>query len=475
MRLGEYGYGMKHARLFAVGALAGVAARALASASAVAVVTGAIFAFREGVPVLSLGVLYVFAVLPVAVLWGLRYAIPVALASMAAFNFFFFHPVHTFHLADGQNWLALAVYLVTAVVVSELAARTRRRAAEAEQREREDAVLAELSTSLLRGRRVADELDRIGAAVVDLFGAERAHIELCLAPTRPIDETRYELVADGRPIGTLGIARSRRPVGSRFISALASLLAVALDRERLARDALEAEALRRSDAVKTAVLRAVSHDLRTPLTAIRVAAEGLSSPALDLSPDDRAGLLETIRAETTRLQRFVADLLDLSRLQAGVAQPDRDVWTLDELLLQALDGLSGERERVQVELPEQTPPVRVDAVQVEQVLVNLLDNALKFSPPDTDVRVDVRRTGSELVIRVSDRGPGLAEDDLERIFEPFHTTARGERRGSGLGLAIARGFAEANGGRVWAEPHPERGATFALALPTAPAPAVVPA
>ena len=464
---------MHQARRSAVGKLAGVVVRAAASAAAVAVVTAAIFAFREAVPVLSLGVLYLFAVLPTAVLWGLAYAIPVAVASMAAFNFFFFHPLHTFHLADGENWFALVVYLVTAVVVSDLAARARRRAAEAGQREREDAVLARLSTSLLHGRRVDDELDRISPAVAGVFGGERAHIELGPSTTRASGETPYELVADGRLIGTLYIAGSRLGLPRRFLSALASLLLAALDRERLARDALEAEALRRSDAVKTAVLRAVSHDLRTPLTAIRVAADGLASPALDLSLDDRAGLLQTIRAETTRLQRVVADLLDLSRLQAGVAQPDPDVWTLDELLSQALDGLSGARERVQVELPEETSPVCVDAVQIERVLVNLLDNALKFSPPDTDVLVDVRRDGGELIVRVSDNGPGLPEGELERVFEPFHTTGDGRGRGSGLGLAIARGFAEANGGRVWAECHPDGGATFALALSAAPAPIVL--
>jgi two-component system sensor histidine kinase KdpD len=456
-----------------VRALTRVALRAAASAAAVAVVTAAIFAFREGVPVLSLGVLYLFAVLPVAVLWGLAYAIPVAVASMAAFNFFFFHPVHTLHLADGENWFALAVYLVTAVVVSDLAARARRRAAEAEQRECEDAVLAELSTALLRGRRVEDELDRIAAAVARLSGGDRARIELGPPATRAVAETPYELVADGRLIGALYMAGSRLVVRRRFLSALASLLLVALDRERLARDAFEAEALRRSDAVKTAVLRAVSHDLRTPLTAIRVAAEGLSSPSLDLSSDDRAGLLETIRTEATRLQRVVVDLLDLSRLQAGIAQTDLDVWTLDELLSQALDGLCGERERVQVELREEITPVRIDAVQIERVLVNLLDNALKFSPPDTYVRVGVGRNGKEVVIRISDDGPGLPEAELERVFEPFHTTGDGERRGSGLGLAIARGLAEANGGSVWAESHPERGATFALALPAAPAPVVL--
>jgi two-component system, OmpR family, sensor histidine kinase KdpD len=464
---------MPHTRSSALRELVTVGTRTAASAGAVAVVTAAIFVLREGAPVLSLGVLYLFAVLPVAALWGLGYAIAVAVGSMAAFNFFFFPPVHTFHIADGENWLALTVYLVTAVVVSELAARARRRAAEAEQREREDALLAELSRALVQGRRVEDELDRISAGVATLFQSERAAIELTTSAGGEVDESPHELVADGRLVGTLYVSGPRAVVRGRFLSALASLLAVGLDRERLASEALQAETLRRSDAVKTAVLRTVSHDLRTPLTAIRVAAEGLASPTLEISPADRAGLLDTIRAEATRLQRVVADLLDLSRLQAGVAEPDTAIWTFDELLSQALDGLSGEGSRVHVEVPEEIPPVHVDAVQIERVLINLLDNALKFSPPDQGVRVDVGRKGEELVIRVSNRGPRLSADELDQIFEPFHTGGEGERHGSGLGLAIARGFAEANGGRVWAESQRGGGATFSLALPVAHVPVVL--
>jgi two-component system sensor histidine kinase KdpD len=452
--------------------------RVAASAAAVALVTAAVFAFRGDVPVLSLGVLYVFAVLPVAVLWGLAYAVPVAVASMAVFSWFFLHPVHTFRLADRENWFGLAVYVVTAVVVSDLAARARRRAAEAEQREREEALLADLSTALLRGEPIAAELDRIASAVAGLFHAERARIELAARRNGVVGESAHELVAGGRPVGTLYLpdeARAHVRMRGRFLSALASLLAVALDRERLAAEALAAEALRRSDAVKTAVLRAVSHDLRTPLTAIRVAAEGLSSPTLALSADDRAALLGTIRAETTRLQRVVGDLLDLSRLQAGAATPSPEVWTLDELLSQALDGLGGDGERVDVTLPDETPPVRVDAVQIERVLANLLENALKFSPPDTGVGVYVSRQDGAVLVRVVDEGPGLPADELERVFEPFQTGNDDRRRGSGLGLAIARGFAEANGGRVWGESHPGEGATFVLALPAVTPPVGVPA
>jgi two-component system sensor histidine kinase KdpD len=310
--------------------------------------------------VLSLGILYLFAVLPVAVFFGLAYALAVSIASMLAFNFFFLPPLHTLALTDSENWVALAVFVVTAVVVSELATRARRRA---------------------------------------------------LAAT-------------------------------------------------------EADTLRRSDAVKTAVLHAVSHDLRSPLTAIRAASEGLESASLDLGEQDRAELMETIRLETARLERLVANLLDLSRLEAGAARPQRELWPIDELVSRALDGLGAEAVRVTIALDGEAPLVSVDAAQLERVLVNVLENALRFSSPSDRVELVGTSTGDDVLIRISDRGPGLDGEDLERIFEPFEH-GRGAGQGTGLGLAIARGFAEANGCRLFAEPSSGSGASFVLALPAA--------
>ena len=219
------------------------------SVAAVAGVTGAIYALRPAAPVLSLGVLYVIAVVTVAVFRGLAYAIPVCVASLLTFNFLFLPPVHTFALRDSANWVALAAYLVTAVVVSELATRSR----------------------------------------------------------------------------------------------------------RLARQAVEAETLRQSDAVKTAVLRAVSHDLRSPLTAIRAASDGLENRALTLDSSDREALWETIRIEVHRLERLVENLLDLSRLDAGPAVRRPEVWTVDIVLARALEQLGVEADRVTVSLEEPAP------------------------------------------------------------------------------------------------------------------------
>ncbi len=425
----------------------------VAGALAVAFVGGAIALFDNWVPVLSLGVLFVFAVLPIAVVWGTTQAVLVAVASMLTFNFFFLPPVHTFTLADGRNWFALAVYLATATVVGALASRARRQTAQARQRERESALLADVASDLLRGSDLAGELGRVEQRAAEVLGVSSVRIAIGQAPLREIAMPEGE-----EP--ELGIRR-------RVLPALASLLTVATERERLAREALEAEALRRSDAIKTAVIQAVSHDLRTPLATIETALGGLEGNLIVLSDADREELLETIRAEHSRLKRLVENLLDLSRIQAGAAAPRPELWAADELVWQALDGLDG-AERVRVTVPEVVPAARVDATQMQRVVANLVDNAVKFSSPDDPVSVNVNATRKEVIIRITDRGPGVPADEAERVFEPFHRIPGVSRgAGAGLGLAIARGFAEANGGRLWVESREGQGATFVLALPLA--------
>jgi two-component system sensor histidine kinase KdpD len=438
----------------------------LASAGAVALVTAVIGVADQWIPVLSLGALYVFAVLFVAVFWGLAFALPVAVASMLAFNWFFLPPTHTLHLREGENWLVLVLYLVVAVVTSELAARARRRAREAAQREREAALLAEVAVSLLGGSAVTDELDEIAGRAAIVLGVAHASIILGAAGPEATDAVSYPLAAGGRTLGAISIPApgpGDDRVVRRFLPALSSLLAVALDREELQREALEAEALRHSDAVKTTVLRAVSHDLRSPLTAITAAAGGLKSTELALDANDRAELVETILSECGRLERMVSDLLDLSRLEAGAAAPVPEIWSVDELVGAALDELQDEG--TVVDMPDDLPPVEVDAGQARRILVNLLENAKRHAATEAGVRVSASSGGGEVALCVRDDGPGLETVDPEVVFEPFWRGARGGGR-TGLGLAIARGFAEANGGSLRAEPV-EHGTSMVLKLPIA--------
>jgi two-component system sensor histidine kinase KdpD len=214
----------------------------------------------------------------------------------------------------------------------------------------------------------------------------------------------------------------------------------------------------------------VSHDLRSPLTAILASAEALASPGLTLAPDDRLGLAETIRGEATRLDRVVEQLLDLSRLEAGAVEPHRELWHVDELVGQALTGLGAEAVRVRLDIGSETPPVEVDAAQVERVLANLLENALRYSPSGSQVLLRAEPGATELRIHVVDSGAGLPDEQREALFQPFQRGTAGH--GSGLGLAIARGFAEANGGRLWAQNDPG-GGHLVLSLPLAEHRAVV--
>ena len=445
----------------------------LASAGVVVLVSAVVAVLKPHVPVLSLGALYVLAVLPVAILWGTALAAAVAIASMLAFNWFFLPPYHSFHLQESQNWLALAIYLVIAFTVSALAARARARREDAEQRQAEAHALAEAALDLLRGRTLDDELGRLAALTAGVLGVEGARLELGEPPPRP-GERKLPVGTGLRSVATLFVdeeATVDAAVQERFLPSLAALLAVVAERSRLEGEALEAEALRRSDALKTALLRAVSHDLRSPLTAILASADALASPGLALGEDDRLELAQAIRGEATRLDRVVEQLLDLSRLEAGAAEPHRELWHVDELVSQSLTGLGVGAGRVQVEIGPSTPPVEVDAAQVERVLANLIDNALHYSPPGSDVLVRAEPGSTELRLHVVDSGPGLPDDERDALFQPF-TRGTAARQGSGLGLAIARGFAEANGGRLWAQDDPA-GGHLVLSLPLAERPAPV--
>jgi two-component system, OmpR family, sensor histidine kinase KdpD len=441
----------------------------LASAGAVVLASLAVESLHPYVPVLSLGVLYVFAVLPIAVAWGLGFAVAVSIASMLAFNWFFLPPKHTFQLRDGANWLALAVYLVTAVVVSALAARARRRRDDAEQRRREANVLAQAAGDLLRGIALDTELERLAELAAGVLDVDGARIEL--GDVEPGEGERAVPLQAGRRIaGTLLLDTDDEldaAVSARFLPALAALLAVAADRAALEAEALEAETLRRSDAVKTALLRAVSHDLRSPLTAILASAGALANRELRLDDGDRATLVDAIREEATRLDRVVGNLLDLSRLEAGVVDTHPELWSVDELVGQAIDSVGRDGDRIIVDLDPESPPVRVDAGQIERVLANLIENALKFSPHGSSVVVRGEHGATELRIHVIDHGPGIPASDREALFLPF----RSRTGGAGLGLAIARGFTEANGGRLWTQDD-GTGGHFVLALAAAARPVV---
>jgi two-component system sensor histidine kinase KdpD len=261
----------------------------------------------------------------------------------------------------------------------------------------------------------------------------------------------------------------RREEADRALQEAAEL---AVERDRMREEAIEAEALRRSDELKTSLLRSVSHDLRTPLTAIIAAGAALDSPSVTAA--ERRELSEAVVEGGQRLSRLVENLLDVSRLEDGRAEPHREPVELGELLEAARDSIGVKGERVRLALDDDLPPLRADPTQLERAFANLLENAVVHGGGE-QVLVRSRLVGPRLVVRVVDRGPGIPEGDRERIFEPFYRApAAAKGGGSGLGLAIARGFVEANGGEVEVESLPGQGSSFVVSF-AAPPPAAAPA
>jgi two-component system sensor histidine kinase KdpD len=436
--------------------------------------TALTFAASPFAPNVSLGGLYLVAVVPVAIMLGLRWAVAVSAASVLLYALLFLPPVHRLSPREWQNWVALSVYLVTSIAASEVTVAFRRRTILAERASAEQALLAEMARALLRAPVGDEALSVTAPQLPQLLRTSWARLELGSEQGETPGARRYTLGAESRPIGSLVVPRDSpvdREALARLLPALGSLAAIAGEGKQLARERLELEGLRRSDLAKTAILRAVSHDLRSPLTAIKTASESLLDPLVEIRPEARVDLLATIASETDRLDRLVEDLLDLSRLQAGVAAPRTEIWTVDELLANALASLGAAAERVQLDFPPGLPPIRVDGNQVGRVLLNLLENAAKFGATEGTVRVRVHEDGEQVVIRVLDDGPGIAHEETERIFAPFERgSAAAGRRGTGLGLAIARGFAELNQITVTAEPRAS-GGCFAVSIPTRSSPA----
>ena len=443
-----------------------LAAGILVALALIGVETAALYALEDVASAVSLGVVYLLGVLVVSTFWGAWLGIATSLASAAAFNFFHIPPTGRFTVADAENWVALGVFLVVAVATSSLADAARQRAREAEQRGREAGLAAELARVLLGAPDLPSALAPAAQRIAEAFGL--ASCRIVLESVGDDDRSiAIPLGAYDARLGTLLVPRGapaevHEALGQRVRPALEALLGVAIERESLVREVVETRALLRSDEIKTAVLRAVSHDLRSPLTAIVAAADALGSPAP--TPEEMRELSEAIASESARLTRLVDKLLELSRLQAGVAEPRRDWCSVEEILREAVTSAGAGPDRVKLMIDRDLPLILADAAQLERAFANLLENALRYSA-DQPVSVRARVSGGRLLVRVVDRGPGIGRADQDRIFEPFFRAGDGRSTGSGLGLAIVKGFIEANGGHVHVESLPGQGTSFVVALP----------
>jgi two-component system, OmpR family, sensor histidine kinase KdpD len=444
------------------------------AAAAVAATTGLIYPLADVAPVTALGVVYLVAVLLVSSLWGGWLGAATALASALAFNFFHIPPTGRFTISEGENWVALAVFFVAALVASTLAERARIRTREAQERREEADLAAEMARLLLRGTSLAEALPVVSRRLAQALELPSATIELDAVAADP-RRTALPLGEPDDRLGTLVVPASLSPdvlarLQDRIVPSLEAILGAAIERDALQREVVETSALRRSDVLKTALLRAVSHDLRSPLTAILTTVGALESGPL--SDDERDELVADIEGEAQRLARLVDNLLDMSRLEGRTAEPRVEWCSVEEVIQVAIDELALAPGTFALAVDADLPLIRADAAQLERAFANLLENAARYSGGHP-VSVRARAVGHRIIVRIVDRGPGVPPAEKARIFEPFYrgpsrSDSANGHRGSGLGLAIVRGFVEANGGRVWVESLPGQGSTFVVELPLEP-------
>ncbi len=448
----------------------------------------------------NLIMVYLLGVVVVASRWGRGPSLLAAIASVAAFDFLFVPPYVTFAVSNKEHLVTFAVMGVVALVISTLTVRIREQAKVARQREWRTSALYSLSRELAGTRSIDGMISAVRRHVEELFGGETAILladddgKLVLrgggARFLADDPTEIEvarrvhersepahgtalylpLVGGRGPVGVLAVELVG-PLGAearQLLETFVNQTALALERALLARDAHRQRLAAEGEKLRNTLLAAVSHDLRTPLASISGAASSLVASAERLDPAVRSELALTIHEEAERMNQLVANLLEMARLQARAPTLRREWQPLEEVLgaaLHQLDRHIGGRDVV-LHVPDDLPLVEIDDVLMERVLVNLLENALRYSATGAPIELAASTTTGAVTVEILDRGPGLAPGEETRIFDEFvRGTAAGARDGVGLGLALARAIVEAHGGRIWAENRPDGGTAFRFTVP----------
>jgi two-component system, OmpR family, sensor histidine kinase KdpD len=421
-------------------------------------------------------VLYVLAVVVTARVAGALSGIVASLLSFLSLNFFFTPPFHTFAVAAPEDLVALFVFLVASVIVGVLLSAALNAKSRAERRELEATMLNRLATGLLAEEATENVLTTFAEGLCDGFDLSRCEISTTFTPT--VDSRRAEdaepaervrLSARGQDIGEIRVwvgTRSRLGDAEQTdIESLATQLALALEGMRLRVEMRRVELEAHTSRLKAALFSGVTHDVKTPLAAIMAAVTSLiDGPGF--SEAERREHLDTIRQEAERLHRVVNNLLDVARLRAGALVATKVPSAIEEVMestLNRLRPLLGDR-AVEMKVGDEVPEVFIDVVQIDQVLTNLIENAIKFTPQGSPVSLVAVGSAEVVRVTVSDRGPGIPKDDRDRIFEPFE---RGgvPASGTGLGLAISNAIVIAHGGRMWVSDNPMGGAAFTFELP----------
>jgi two-component system sensor histidine kinase KdpD len=517
-------------------------------------VTGVLYFFQLYPRIPNISLLYLLVILTLASTRGLYAAILASVIAFLSFDYFLVPPYYTLTIAKFDEWLALFVFLITAIITSQLASALRQRAEQARLGEHETRILYELIRATTSEESLQEQLSIIAQSVVDVFSSWGVRdCEILLPDTkgkliafgsakRPLDQVM--LTADeestalwvmtqaqtvelhdvalasknttdyapraivrstaqkntvrryirmiplemGKKVHgvlclfmednprllalekNLGVKRERSNSQSAFFWTFVDQATSMIDRARLRQEGLQIEVLQRTDALRAALLSSVSHDLRTPLASIKASASSLLQEDVQWSDEERRSFALAIEREADRLNRLVANLLDMSRIEGGALKPEKEWYPIDELIHDVLGHMQSiVLDRVvQTDIPDVLPPVQLDYLEIEQVLTNLLENAVRYTPFDTPIDVSVQVEGDQMVISVADRGPGIPPADLEHVFDKFYRVlgrTPGRPTGSGLGLAVSKGLIEAHGGHIWAENRGGGGAVFRFTLP----------
>jgi two-component system sensor histidine kinase KdpD len=453
------------------------------------VLTVCLAGLRQQVNLTSDVLLFFVAVISVALVGGFIPALVAAIVGSLLLNYYFTPPIHLFTISDGNNILALVLFVAVAIVVSSVVDRAARRSKQAARASAESELLVTTAGSVLRGQQA---LAAVLSRVREAFGLESVTLLERDAdqPDRRAATRRWTPVASaGEPplqspesadtevpvTDRLVLALRGRPLPAtdrRVLGAFAAYAATALEQERLAAAAEAARPIAAADRMRTALLAAVSHDLRTPLASAKAAVTSLRATDVRWTPEDRDELLATADESLDRLAHLVDNLLDMSRLQAGALAVFPRSADLAEIVARSLDDLGPSGRDVVVAIPEHLPEVSVDPGIAERIIANLTANALRYSPPGTPPTLSGSTLLDRVELRVIDRGPGIPEEDRNRMFVPFQRLGDTDNTtGVGLGLALSRGLAEAMGGTLEPEETPGGGLTMTLSLPAAPSPA----
>src|SRR6266702_4491815 len=513
-------------------------------------VTGILYFFQLYPRIPNISLLYLLVILTLASTRGLYAAILASVIAFLSFDYFLVPPYYTFTIAKFDEWLALFVFLVTAIITSQLASALRHRAEQARLREHETRILYELVRATTSEESLQQQLSIIAHSVVDVFSSWGVRdCEILLPDTtgklivqgsakRPLDQvmltsdeestalwvmdqaqtvelhdvalasqnsTDYAPRAIVRSTANknivrryirmiplemgkkvhgvlclfmednprllalerhLGAERERSNSQSAFFWTFVDQATSMIERARLRQEGLQIEVLQRTDVLRAALLSSISHDLWTPLASIKASASSLLQEDVQWNDEERRSFTLSIEREADRLNRLVANLLDMSRIEGGALKPQKEWYPIDELIHDVLGRMQPILlDRIaQTHIPEDLPPVQLDYLEIEQVLTNLIENAVYYTPSDSPIGMSVRIEGDQMVISVADRGPGIPPADLERVFDKFYRVL-GPTTGSGLGLAVCKGLVEAHGGRMWAENREGGGAVFRFTLP----------